>query len=88
MNESEDETMPQLENVDETLHVRVDGQTFRFSTDSLDMSDEPTDAEVLEAAAQAVQTETGNAVSLDGYEVERYVENGLINVHPQAKFGL
>ena len=79
--------MPTLEQVEETLQVRFEGETFRFPTEGLDISDTPENDEVLTVAAQALTDRLGRTVTLEGYDVQRYVDNGLIEVHPQAKFG-
>jgi len=78
--------MPTRE-VDERIHVRYDGNTYNYLIEDLDISDNPTDQEIVEVAQSALSDELENAVSLQGFVVERYEENGLFDVHPQAKFG-
>jgi len=78
--------MPTRE-VDERIHVRYDGNTYNYLIEDLDISDNPTDQEIVEVAQSALSDELENAVSLQGFVVERYEANGLFDVHPQAKFG-
>jgi len=78
--------MPTRE-VDERIHVRYNGNTYNYLIEDLDISDNPTDQEIVEVAQSALSDELENAVSLQGFVVERYEENGLFDVHPQAKFG-
>jgi len=79
--------MPTRE-VEERIHVRYEGNTYNYLTEDLDISDNPTDQEVIETAQVALADELGDdSVSLNGFVVERYEDNGLFDVHPQAKFG-
>ena len=80
--------MATLENVEERIHVRYEGRTYDYPVQSLDIANDPTSAQVLEAASNALSDELGTDISLDGFTVESYPTNGLWDVHPQAKFGL
>ena len=79
--------MATLDGVEERIHVRYDGRTYDYPVRDLDVADEPTNAQILEAASHSLSDELGRNVSLDGFVVESYSENGLWDVHPQAKFG-
>ena len=79
--------MATIENVEETIHVRYDGRTYDYPIQDLEIADNPTSAQILEAASRALSDELSSDVSLDGFAVESYPDNGLWDVHPQAKFG-
>ncbi len=76
-----------LANVEKKIHVRYEGNSYEYLFVNLDISDEPQDSEVLEVARMALANELGDEVSLAEFVVEAYSENGLWDVHPQAKFG-
>lgn len=79
--------MTTLDGVQERIHVRFDGNTYDFVVEDLDLSDDPQDSEILTVITNTLSAQLDQVVSLDGFEVERYPENGLYDIHPQAKFG-
>ncbi len=74
--------------VDERIHVRYSGNTYNYLTEDLDLPDNPTDKQIIDMAQAALADEIQDEnVTLQGFVVERYEENYLFDVHPQAKFG-
>lgn len=73
--------------VNETIHVRYDGNTYNLLLDNLDIVDNFDDNQLIEAVSKYLSSEIGQDVDLSGYSVDRYENNGLYDIHPQAKFG-
>ena len=79
--------MATLRDVEERIHVRYDGRTYDYPVEDLELADNPSNDQVIEAAARAISDELAMDVSLNGFAVDSYPDNGLWDVHPQAKFG-
>lgn len=79
--------MDNVREVQDRVHVRYEGTSYNFLKNELDMAENPTNRQMLEAASMALSDRLGENVSLEGYVVDAFEENGLWDIHPTAKFG-
>ena len=66
-----------------TVHLTYGNESLEYNTDELDLGDEPTDVQVIDALSNQAGIP---AVKLRALEVSRN-DSGDITVYPRATFG-
>ena len=67
-----------------SVHVRVEGRSYDFDMDELDISFESSDIDIKRAVAAATEVPV---TKLNAYEIERNTLENYIDISPGAVFG-